>query len=371
MERGSERLFEERGRVFRREYSGRTFFRAAYNIRYNPGGIIPVAHFISIVYCAYSNSQAGDLIYQPAALAAEPASGTISAIILICHGNCRDQAQAEQGPHLEGQKRVSTIFQEPQGITITNMILTDAAKNIALTFLILCLIPGALAAQGGTRPQEMIYYAFTRDRMETWVRAINILEKEYRQTGNIDVLYELTLARYGYIGYSLGIGDRSSAREQIGLAEEDIDKLTASTRHESSAYALQAALYAYRISMAPWRAVFWGQRSMNLIDKAIETDHGNPQAWLEHGNAMFYAPATFGGSKEKALESYNRAIRLFEADMKEHHRWLYLNTLVALAKSYQETGNKAMARITYRKALEFEPEFTWVRETLLPALEGQ
>ncbi len=251
------------------------------------------------------------------------------------------------------------------------MNLTVAVKNIALMIMVFNFTTELHASQGNNQPQEMIYYAFTRDRMETWIRAINILEKEYRRTGNIDVLYELTLARYGYIGYSLGTSDRTAAREHIRLAEEHIDKLTASSRYASSAYALQAALYAYRISMAPWRAVFWGQRSMNLIDRAIETDPRNPQAWLEHGNAMFYAPATFGGSKEKALESYNRAISIFESEMKEHHRWLYLNTLVALAKSYQETGNKTMARITYRKALEFEPEFTWVRDTLLPGLEGQ
>ncbi len=216
--------------------------------------------------------------------------------------------------------------------------------------------------------RDMIYTAYTRGKIELWTDAIKKLEENYRRTGSIETLYELTLARYGYTGYSLGVDNRAEARKHISLAEEAVEKLEASPLYESSAYALQAAFYAYRISMSPWRAVFWGQRSMNLINKAIETDPYNPSAWIEHGNAMFYAPSALGGSKEKAVDSYSRAIRLLEENMKESHRWLYLNTLVGLAKSYEETGNREMARLTYLKALEFEPDFKWVKDDLLPEL---
>ncbi|MFO7923245.1 MAG: tetratricopeptide repeat protein [Bacteroidales bacterium] len=237
---------------------------------------------------------------------------------------------------------------------------------LVLTFFAIPVTPSLLSAKNN--PGQMIYNAFVEEKMDQWADAMSILENQYRQSGSTEILYELLLARYGYIGYSLSIDNKSEARRQISLAEDSIDELSASPAHESSAYALQAALYAYRISMAPWRAVFWGQKSMNLIDKAIETDPGNPSAWIEHGNAMFYAPSALGGSKEEAIKSYSRAIRLFEEDMNENHRWLYLNTLVSLANSYEETGNKSMARITYNKALEFEPDFKWVKEELLPEL---
>jgi hypothetical protein len=59
-----------------------------------------------------------------------------------------------------------------------------------------------------------------------------ILEENYRRTGSIDILYELTLARYGYIGYSLGVGNRAEAREHISLAEESIKKLEASPLYD-------------------------------------------------------------------------------------------------------------------------------------------
>ena len=234
--------------------------------------------------------------------------------------------------------------------------------------LVLILLISTKMQAETDNPSEMVYQAFVEEKMHLWEEAMVILENEYKRSGNTDILYELTLARYGYIGYNLGVDNETIARKQISLAEENIDKLIASALYETSAYALQAAMYAFRISMSPWRAVFWGRRSMNLIDKAIETDPDNPSAWIEHGNAMFYAPSALGGSKEKAVDSYSRAIRLLEKEMKDIHRWLYLNTLVGLAKSYRETNNMAMARITYLKALEFEPEFKWVKDELLPAL---
>ncbi len=268
----------------------------------------------------------------------------------------------------EEKTKPSLLSAGPPQANILPNILQPQIRNYLLSLLLMLSVTGLSTSVHAAGPREMIYRAFVEEKMEMWIEAINILEKEYSRTGGTDLLYELTLARYGYIGYSLGIDNRSEARKHIGLAEETIDILTATPGYESSAYALQAALYAFRISMAPWRALFWGQRSMNLIDKAIETDPNNPSAWIEHGNAMFYAPSALGGSKEEAVKSYSRAIRLMEEEMLDIHRWLYLNTLVGLAKSYRETDNRPMALITYRKALEFEPDFKWVKDDLLPEL---
>ena len=77
----------------------------------------------------------------------------------------------------------------------------------------------------------------------------------------------------------------------------------------------------------------------------------------------------FGGSKEKALESYNKAIQLIEKDSEMLKRsWMYLNVLMILGQSYEKTGNLQMAKITYEKVLRIEPDFAYMREELLPSL---
>jgi tetratricopeptide (TPR) repeat protein len=245
-------------------------------------------------------------------------------------------------------------------------------RNLWRYILIMVLFPGSVLsapARGmADDPNEMIYQAYINEEMHLWERAIILLENEYKVRNDIEILYDLTLARYGYIGFLLGSGNNDEGRKHISLAEESLEKLVRLPEFESSSYALQAAMYAFRISITPWRAVFWGRRSMNLINKALETDPANPSAWIEHGNAMFYAPAALGGSKEEAVKSYSRAASLMEAGMMDKQRWLYLNTLVGLGKSYSETGNRLMARTTYLKALEFEPQFKWVKDKLLPQL---
>lgn len=245
--------------------------------------------------------------------------------------------------------------------------------HITSLLLILSLLPAAIAvpSENPAAWRQIMYQAFVNERMDLWLKAMEQMEAEYKKRRDADLLFELAMARYGYTGYSLGTDNKDEARRQISLAEDEIKKLAGIPRYESSSYALQAAFYAYRISISPWRAVFWGQRSMRLIEQAIEAGPGNPQGWIEHGNAMFYAPSAFGGSKEKAVESYSRAVRLMENNLEDTHKWLYLNTLVGLARSYQETGNLAMARLTYMKILEFEPGFKWVRDRLLPGLPAE
>lgn len=245
-------------------------------------------------------------------------------------------------------------------------------RKLYRPMLMLLIFSGFFGSARGSgltdNPNEMIYQAFISEEMHLWEKAILILENMYKKSNDFEILYDLTLARYGYIGFSLGTGNNEEARRHISLAEESLEELGKFPKYESSSFALQAAMFAYRISMAPWRAVFWGRRSMNLINMAIDNDPANPSAWIEHGNAMYYAPSALGGSKDEAVISYSRAATLLEGAMMDNQRWLYLNTLVGLGRSYNETGNRSMARLTFLKALEFEPEFKWVKDKLLPEL---
>ncbi len=117
------------------------------------------------------------------------------------------------------------------------------------------------------------------------------------------------------------------------------------------------------------KAPFLGPESIRNINHALEIGPDRPQGWIENGNALYYMPKIFGGSKEKALESYNKAIQLMEKDAEMiKHSWLYINVLMILGQSYEKTENYQMAKITYEKVLRIEPDFTYMREELYPAL---
>lgn len=215
--------------------------------------------------------------------------------------------------------------------------------------------------------QDQIYQSFITGDVELWQATIEQMESAYVSRPGPAVLYDLLLARYGYIAMQME-DHASEARKHLQKAEEELDVLFRYTAYQSRAYALQGAFLGFRISLRPLSAIRLGPRSYRAINQALEADPDNPTAWMEKGNSRFYTPSTFGGSKQQAQEGYQKAIELFERDLQPNQRWLYLNSLVGLAKSYTYLDKHSLAIATYEKALRFEPDFKWVRDELLPEL---
>ncbi len=244
-------------------------------------------------------------------------------------------------------------------------------NNLLFPFLLLCLLLVPLPAESSerlTRLQNQIYQSFVSGDVPLWERTILELERYYQSSPREEVLYDLILARYGFIAFSLE-NEPSIARNQLDKAESELEKLFNYPSQQSNAYAFQGAFLGFRISLRPFTAIRNGPRSYRAISSALEADSDNPVAWMEKGNSRFYTPSAFGGSKQEALEAYHKAVQLFENNLPNNQRWLYLNSLVGLAKSYEYTDRKRFAIATYKKALTFEPKFKWVRDELLPPLK--
>jgi tetratricopeptide (TPR) repeat protein len=243
-------------------------------------------------------------------------------------------------------------------------------KIIILLISIILLSVQLSPGQGNpsvTRMQNQIYTSFIRGDIPLWERSIRELERIHTATPTDEILYDLLLARYGYIAFSME-KNPSAAKKQLDMAEKELEKLLRNPSWLSHAKAMQGAFLGFRISLRPISAVLLGPRSYRAINEAVEADKSNPVAWMEMANSRFYTPSAFGGSKQEARDYYSQSVQLFEKNLKPNQRWLYLNSLVGLAKSYEFLDRKDLAIATYKKALTFEPEFKWVRDELLPGI---
>ncbi len=238
-------------------------------------------------------------------------------------------------------------------------------KCFKYLIILLFTFPGFLVAQES--PRERVYQALIYDKMDDWNEVI--VEMSSRKSSLSDKeLGELVNYYYGYTGWLMEEGPKKKAKSYVKQADALIDGLLLTYPDESDLYAFKGAFFAYKISLNPIKAPFLGGQSMGNIDRAVELGPERPQAWIEKGNALFYMPKAFGGSKEKAVEAYKKAIRYMEEDPESlHNNWMYLNVLLVLAQGYEKTGDYNMAKSTYDKLLQIEPGFSYVRDEEYPA----
>jgi tetratricopeptide (TPR) repeat protein len=143
--------------------------------------------------------------------------------------------------------------------------------------------------------------------------------------------------------------------------------------HAMSANALIALAVVDRSRMA---ALF--PQVTKARQTALALGPNNPRVVMMDAGMIFNTPAEVGGSKEKGLDRWREALRLFDAEARE----LATDPLMpdwGRALAYGWLGNLYMlmtppqtdqARDTAMKALELRPDFWWVREQLLPRLKG-
>ncbi len=225
------------------------------------------------------------------------------------------------------------------------------------------VFPLLLAASEKTR----IYQAFIHNRMEDWKAVIDDMESH--KTSETARLAKLVNYQYGYIGYCLGVEKDKEARNYLEKAEKNLDMLEDEGYRPSDIHAYKSAFYGYKIGLSPIKAPIFGPKSVKQAELAIEADSTNPMGYIQQGNAQFYMPPIFGGSKTEAIKKFGKALQLMKQNGESvENDWNYLSLLVLIAQSYEEMEKWEQAEKYYMQALAAEPDFKWVKDELLPGL---
>jgi tetratricopeptide (TPR) repeat protein len=215
--------------------------------------------------------------------------------------------------------------------------------------------------------RSALYQSYLLEKMDTWKEIIGQMEEEYLRTSDAELLFDLLEAEYGYMGWLVSGKKKKEAEEVLRNAERHMSILTELGKDNARFYSLKGAFYGYQILLDPLKAPSLGKSSMRANEKAMELDPQEPQAWLEKANMDYYRPAVFGGSKRKAVPSYEKAVALFEASPERtRENWVYINCLAGLAVAYENTRKHSEAGEVYRKLLRLEPSFKLVKEDLYP-----
>jgi tetratricopeptide (TPR) repeat protein len=107
---------------------------------------------------------------------------------------------------------------------------------------------------------------------------------------------------------------------------------------------------------------------LRYANKALELAPNDPIIVGYMGNVLFYAPKGIG-DKKKALALFEKAATLFESS-KWEYCWNRPAMLLAAAQCYEKTGRKNEALSIANDLLNEFPNFTYIRDTYLPALRN-
>ena len=208
-----------------------------------------------------------------------------------------------------------------------------------------------------------IYHAYVHNDMKTWKHVIDSMQKEKKKSNAM--LLTLVNYQYGYIGWCIGADKNKEAEYYISLVENSLALLEKSNYRLSMVYAYQSALYGYKIGLSPFRAPYYGPKSIKFAENSLQLDNENYFAMVQAGNIHYYMPRIFGGSVNEAIRYFLKAKTTMEKNSAEiHQNWNYLHLLTLIAQAYSKAEYHRTAKSYYDIILKIEPEFQWVKDGL-------
>ncbi len=242
--------------------------------------------------------------------------------------------------------------------------------------LILMIITTPLAAQsidsliiqGKTQLQQAVNAWQEPDLLQARAHFERLLTSAER---NELVRYYIALADLRLTIYYIGVKNNDKAKQLVDEGIDYIKQTIELNADFADGHSLLSSLYGNKIGLNPIMGMVLGPKSGKAMERAMEIDAKNPRNHLIAGQSAFYTPKMFGGGKEKAKTSFERAIELYDsvkiADPLAPD-WGYEEAYAWLGIYYKEQKNKARATELFKQALMINPEFGWVRNILLPSV---
>jgi tetratricopeptide (TPR) repeat protein len=221
----------------------------------------------------------------------------------------------------------------------------------------------------GTRVRAQTYEtlaleAYLQNDLDKWDAALAateaITDPEHRL---------LTRAEYqlGRAYAAMAAGDDAARNDALDQIDENLDELWEINERNAVAHGLYSGLLGLKIARRPIMGMIYGSKAGTYAERAAELGPENGAALYHAASNLYYTPEQWGGDLTESRNLLERAVETYGPDRNDN--WRYLNTLALLGQVRQKLGDTEGARLAYEKALAAQPEFGYVRNVLLPALE--
>ncbi len=223
---------------------------------------------------------------------------------------------------------------------------------------LLCSVVVSSTAQQTTINCKLadVYVSQQTNKFGLYVTAIDtLLQRKYSD----ELLFTRMKVRHIYIAHLL-FYDSKSPHIATHLREfkRDIDTLETIEKYAKEITAFKSTYAAYTAAQRPALAIYYLPRSFSLAKEAIRLLPKSPYSWAEYGNLEYCYALFINKNFNTAIEAFSKAAYLFETqNLASSCNWYYLNTLLFLAKSYEDNKQYADANKIYDKILAIRPDY--------------
>jgi Flp pilus assembly protein TadD len=185
-------------------------------------------------------------------------------------------------------------------------------------------------------------------------------------------LYRYTLA---YVDYRLATLARRGSKEAeryLSEAEKELERLLEARPDDAEAQALYGTVNGNLIT-GMWSGMRRGPRAGAAYERARALAPENPRVVMQEGVSRLFRPKFAGGGVDQARRDLTRALELFAKEPPDSPwpNWGGVEIYAWLGYTAMKEGDDAAAREYLEKALSLEPEYAWVKESLLPELKAR
>ncbi len=185
----------------------------------------------------------------------------------------------------------------------------------------------------------------------------------------------IALYYVGHANYSLSVLPSEKANSEqhadAGIAAmEEAIKLDPTF---ADAHALLASLYGRKASGGMAAGMKYGGKSSSAMQRATALAPNNPRVLMLQGISLYFTPAMWGGSKEKALANLQKACELAEGGTCANTDaalpdWGHAEVFAWKGVMFSDSEDMDNAKAAYDRALQIAPNYAWVKFVLLPKL---
>ncbi len=164
--------------------------------------------------------------------------------------------------------------------------------------------------------------------------------------------------------------DRAKQVCRDGLAA--CEKVLAADPKSADAMALRASLQGLWLGFDSSQMMTLGAQMEEAMGRATALAPRNPRVQFLRAIHTLHKPAFIGGGPQRAKPEFDRAVELYAADTTDSPlAWGAADASLWAGRCAMQLADTTGAVTHYRRALELEPDYGWVRRVLLPQALGQ